>query len=188
MMIKRLFVLAAVTAVAAALVAGAGATGRDPFVGAWVGQEASPPSGDGSTTYGDRTAISESQSTWLWYETFATFWRRSPNGRKGKGRSRPGLYGNRHPVALRERLTGCHPDPVRSNPRRHDRRSPLGLRRRDLLRIGSGWARPEAWSSRGTLATGRVPRSITTRGEGLRAQLVRRLPGTIVTEDLWLPS
>ena len=74
-MIKRLLVLAAVIAVAAALVAGAGATaGRDPFVGAWVGQEASPPSGDGSTNFMVVGRQSRNRSrTWLWYETFATF-------------------------------------------------------------------------------------------------------------------
>ena len=89
MMIKRWLVLAAVTAVAAALVAGAGATaGRDQFAGAWVGQEASPPSGDGSTNFMVIGRQSRNRSrTWLWYETYATFCGGGPLAAAGKGRS-----------------------------------------------------------------------------------------------------
>jgi hypothetical protein len=86
-MIRRMFIIAATCAVAAALAAGVGATGfSDPFAGVWVGQEAAPPTGDGSTDY---MAIGRPSSngtrTFLYAETWATFCGGGPFFASGTG-------------------------------------------------------------------------------------------------------
>lgn len=88
-MIRRLLVLAAAFAVAATLVVTAGATrATDPFAGVWVGQEAPPPTGGGSTDY---MAIGRpgpnGARAWLYYETWATFCGGDALAAAGKGRS-----------------------------------------------------------------------------------------------------
>jgi hypothetical protein len=82
--------LAAVVSVA--LVAGAPAI-ADPFAGVWVGYEAQPPVGDGSTDY---MAIGLPGTTgkraWLYYETNASgYCGGGPLAAAGKGRSQGDL-------------------------------------------------------------------------------------------------
>jgi hypothetical protein len=73
-MIRRLLVLAGATlAFATVLVTTGAASSLDPFAGVWVGHEAQPPGGDGSTDFMAITrAGADGRRTWLYYETNAS--------------------------------------------------------------------------------------------------------------------